>query len=185
MSRPYTTLLALTLIRIPLALVLLAWLGLVQYQLATMLVAFSLMLIIELTDFLDGFIARRFSLTSEFGAMLDPYADSVARLLTYVALVIAGLALWFVPVVMAVRDVTVAYTRILNARSGRTAAAHVSGKLKAWVQGLGAFALLLGPLLWPDYAPGTRVWLSWLVAIATLTSAVEYVVKALRGVSFD
>jgi CDP-diacylglycerol--glycerol-3-phosphate 3-phosphatidyltransferase len=134
-----------------------------------------LLAISEVTDALDGFFARRLGVVSETGAMLDPYADSVSRLIVYWSLAGAGSALAFVPLVMAVRDVTVAYARITWVRQGKSVSARLSGKVKAVVQGVAAFALLWGPL----YVKATGVWitvaLSWLVIAVTVYSAVDYV----------
>ena len=105
-----------------------------------------LLLVIEFTDLYDGIIARKFDLVSEAGATLDPYADSVSRLIIYWALAAQGLVLWYVPLIMALRDITVAYSRIVMAQNNRTVSAKKSGKLKATVQAIGAFFALLGPL---------------------------------------
>jgi len=136
-----------------------------------------ILLLGEVTDALDGFLARRYNLQSEWGAMLDPYADSVSRLIIYWALGQAGLALAVVVLVMAVRDVTVAYCRIIWTRQGRSVGAKLSGKAKAVVQFAGAFILLLLPLLvaaetrWPMLA------VSWLVIVATAWSGLDYLSK--------
>jgi len=103
--------------------------------------------------------------------MLDPYADSIARIIIYWALACDGLALAIVPLGMAVRDITVAYCRVVMTQRGRTVKSNWAGKAKAWVQGTGAFLLLLGPsLIGPIRTP-----VSWIVFIVTIASAVEYV----------
>jgi CDP-diacylglycerol--glycerol-3-phosphate 3-phosphatidyltransferase len=137
----------------------------------------------EITDFLDGFLARQLGVVSEWGAMLDPYADSVARLVAYWALAQAGQADALTPLVMAVRDVTVAYCRIVLTRSGLSVSARWSGKVKAWVQGVGAFVLLFAPV----YPGGWGGWVvpvaSWVVIVATAASSLEYVAAAVRAAS--
>ena len=66
---------------------------------------------------------------STWGAALDPYMDSFSRLIVYWTLACAGLVTPLVPLVMALRDVTVAYCRIFLARAGHTVAANWSGKI--------------------------------------------------------
>ena len=87
----------------------------------------------------------------------------------------APLALPVVPLVMALRDVTVAYTRLHLAAHGGSVSARRSGKIKAVVQGAGAMLLLLMPVLgWP----GGKTVVSWIVLGVTAASAVEYVAAA-------
>ncbi len=100
----------------------------------------------ELTDMLDGIVARRAGAASELGGLFDPLADSLARLAIYFALAIAGWVTIAVPLVMTARDILVAYSRILQARVGGKTSARVAGKIKAWVQGTGF--LLLVVLSW-------------------------------------
>lgn len=137
----------------------------------------------EVSDLLDGVIARRFNVVSELGATLDPFADSISRLLVYAGLAYGGLVLPVVPLVMALRDITVAYSRILLARRGGSARSRISGKLKAWVQGIGSFVLLLGPLYWPYSGQEVMVYASWTVAGVTLLSSVEYVVAGVAALA--
>ncbi len=138
----------------------------------------------ELTDLLDGFIARRFDVVTEWGAALDPYMDSFSRLIVYWTLACAGLTLPLVPLVMALRDVTVAYCRVFLARAGNTVAANWSGKVKAVVQGVTAMVIVGEPI----YRPLLGSWLTslgaWVVIVITLASAVEYVKQAV-GVSLN
>lgn len=136
----------------------------------------AILLLLESTDLLDGFIARRFDGTSELGAMMDPYSDSVTRLIVYSSLAGIGTIPFWVPIVMAVRDITVSYCRVVFARHGGTSAAKTSGKVKAWVQGVSAFGLLLGPM-W--FTPGFELVVAWVVVVTTLLSAIPYVRDAL------
>jgi CDP-diacylglycerol--glycerol-3-phosphate 3-phosphatidyltransferase len=133
----------------------------------------------ELTDALDGTIARRFGVTTEWGAALDPYMDSFSRLIVYWTLACVGLVAPLVPLIMALRDVTVAYCRIFLARAGHTVAANWSGKIKAVVQGATAMVIVGEPV----YRPLLGSWLSpvgaWLVVAVTAASAVQYVKKAM------
>ncbi|MEA3226517.1 MAG: CDP-alcohol phosphatidyltransferase family protein [Planctomycetota bacterium] len=132
----------------------------------------------ELTDLLDGLVARRFDVVTEWGAALDPYMDSFSRLIVYWTLACVGLTLPLVPLVMALRDVTVAYCRIFLARAGHTVAANWSGKVKAVVQGVTAIVIVSEPI----YSPLLGSWLTslgvWVVIVVTLASAVQYVKQA-------
>jgi CDP-diacylglycerol--glycerol-3-phosphate 3-phosphatidyltransferase len=165
---------AVTLGRIPLAIAFAAALLGMDKSPAAFTVGTLLLAAVELSDFLDGILARRLNAVSQWGALLDPYADSISRIIIYWALACEGFALAIVPMGMAFRDITVAYCRIVMTWRNRAVQSNWSGKIKAWVQGTGAFLLLLGPsCLGPVTSP-----VSWVVFVATLASAIEYVVAA-------
>lgn len=136
--------------------------------------------LIEMSDLLDGLLARFLKRASEWGAILDPYADSISRVVVFWALARADLALWVTPLVMALRDITVAYSRIVLMRRGASVSARLSGKVKAVVQGGGGLLLLFGPLYGPVAGEWAMPALSWLVIVVTGLSAIEYVAAAAR-----
>ncbi|HVP19830.1 MAG TPA: CDP-diacylglycerol--glycerol-3-phosphate 3-phosphatidyltransferase [Spirochaetia bacterium] len=98
----------------------------------------ALFIIIELSDLLDGYFARRWNQESELGKVLDPLADTLCRLTYFIALAGAGiLPLWML-LVFVYRDFMVAYMRVLISREGVMLAARISGKLKAWTYAIAA-----------------------------------------------
>jgi CDP-diacylglycerol--glycerol-3-phosphate 3-phosphatidyltransferase len=145
----------------------------------TLVLSLLLLVIIVFTDAFDGKIARRFGLASEYGATLDPFADSISRLVIYWALAMTNNVILLVPLVMAVRDVTVAYSRIVLAQNNQTVSAKLSGKVKASVQATGSFFALFGPLYWDTIGYWSFYALSWILIIVTFLSAIEYVKDAL------
>lgn len=144
------------------------------------IVLLTLVLAVEATDLLDGPVARRSGAAGKLGGILDPLADSLARLAIYFAMALAGWVTIAVPLVMAGRDIVVAYTRIVQAVAGGATSARFSGKLKAVVQGAGAAALIVLAFL-PDRAmnPGSAKLLRALTAGAiiavTAWSMLDYV----------
>ena len=96
----------------------------------------------ELSDFLDGIVARKTGTAGPLGGILDPLADSLARLTMYFAMALAGWITIAVPLAMTARDIVVAYTRIVQALTGGKTSARTSGKLKAFVQGAGIFIIV-------------------------------------------
>ncbi len=140
-----------------------------------------LLILVELSDLLDGILARRAGVVSEWGATLDPYADSISRITVYWALAYRGFAMALVPLIMACRDVTVAYSRVILARSGRSVSAKRSGKIKAEVQSVGSVLILLGPFYWAYTGKWTIHTLSWIVIVVTAASVVEYVAAAISA----
>jgi len=146
--------------------------------------AASLVLIvaIEVSDMLDGALARKINSTSQFGKVFDPYADSISRLIVYWSLAVLGRCLSFVPLVMAIRDVTVAYSRMVMMRRRMDVSARYTGKLKAVVQGVCALLLMAGPLYWsPQYARAVIITLSSAVMLVTVASMIDYGMAALKA----
>ena len=135
----------------------------------------------ELTDIFDGLLARRLGAESRFGSLFDPYCDSMSRLIIFFGLASRGLCPWWLFLLMALRDVSVAYIRIMYILSGKRAAARLSGKAKAWAQGLGAILLAalwaFGVIPLEDFRFGCT-WLPTtivvLIAAVTLWSLLDY-----------
>jgi len=121
----------------------------------------------------DGFLARKFGMSSKLGAALDPLCDSLYRFTVFLGFAAAGwIPLWMVlPFVF--RDIIVSYARIAAAGRGVSIGARWSGKVKAVVQGVAQIAVLV------LFALGIGgPWAFWLVAVAvlvTLYSLVDYV----------
>lgn len=169
-----------TLVRIPIAILLAVLLiNTDHWTYINVLVYAGLSGLIEISDLLDGHFARKYGIVTEWGAMLDPYADSVSRLITYWGLAMANLVVPFVPLSMALRDITVAYCRITLSRFGKTVSAKRSGKIKAVFQGVGAILIIFGPLYWPFTGRWTVHLLSWLIISVTLISIIEYAAGAI------
>mgnify|MGYP001155468183 CR=1 FL=1 len=102
---------------------------------------------IEMTDLLDGFVARRLGQVSSLGKLIDPLADSISRFSVFLAFTTdrsVAADVWPVLLVVLIfyRDTLVAYTRTFAASSGIVLAARLSGKLKALVQGAGILSFL-------------------------------------------
>lgn len=105
--------------------------------------ALAVMLICEISDWLDGYLARKMNWVSSSGKVLDPMADSLYRISVFAALVANGwMPLWML-LIMAARDLGMSEVRLLAQRARITLAARSSGKLKAAVQGIAQFATVL------------------------------------------
>jgi len=145
----------------------------------------------ELTDVLDGYMARRKKETSDFGKLADPMADSVARFSVFLCFLWGGYAHLWVVALIFYRDATVAYLRVAAARAGVVLSARVSGKLKAIAQGIVILVVLGLIVVTPEDDPlaveATQAkarWMMILVAAVTAWSWVDYVVASrplLRG----
>jgi cardiolipin synthase len=134
------------------------------------------------SDGLDGFIARRWGVTSGFGAWLDPAADKLLMLLCFSALFTIGVApLWLVALVIG-RDFAIAAGWLLIKLLGLSVAfaPHFLGKASTMMQVLYVFAVLL--LLAFDLdAPRLALAASWACGLFTLLSGCAYGGVFLRG----
>lgn len=112
-----------------------------------LLVAIILIAYSELTDMLDGYLARRDNCITSLGKLLDPLSDSISRFIYFFAFGYMGLfPLWLV-VILFVRDIIVAYIRTYMSLMGIAMGARWSGKAKALVQFGGQYLLLYALLV--------------------------------------
>ena len=98
----------------------------------------------EISDILDGYIARKWNQVTELGKILDPMADSISRISVFLTFTqgIVQLPLLLV-LVFFYRDVFISLLRTLCAMKGFTLAARTSGKIKAVIQAIASFAVLV------------------------------------------
>jgi cardiolipin synthase (CMP-forming) len=146
------------------------------------LVATVLFIVFALTDWADGYLARKLNQTSSFGAFLDPVADKFlvcASLLILVQLDRVGA---FVALVIIGREIAISALREWMAQIGasRSVAVHMLGKLKTTVQMVAIPFLLYDGKLFGviDTAQWGTV-LIWAAAVLTIWSMVYYLQKAL------
>jgi cardiolipin synthase len=146
------------------------------------LVATVMFVAFALTDWLDGYLARRLNQTSSFGAFLDPVADKFLVCASLLVLVHLGRADVFVALIIIGREIAISALREWMAQIGasRSVAVHMIGKVKTTVQMVAIpFLLFDGRLL--DVID-THWWgtgLIWLSAVLTVWSMVYYLRKAL------
>ena len=173
-----------TVARIPLAMAVAVLLQFAESRHPLAYVVIGLLVLQELTDLFDGWLARRLGASSLFGSLFDPYCDSIARLVTFFGLAAAGMCDSWLFLLLAVRDVSVAYIRIMCILKGLQVAARISGKLKALAQGLGAIILVVlysfgGPVgvKMPWIAEGLEhapLVIEILIALVTIWSLLDY-----------
>lgn len=147
--------------------------------------ALAIAVLAEITDLLDGWVARTFNQQSAFGAQFDPLADSLYRIGAFTALATAGLIPVWAILVFAWRDVLVSYARLMMQSRGAAVGARLSGKLKAIVQGIAIIALLGVPLIpasWlaPNLAASVAEASFWVAVAVTVWSCVDYLVAGMK-----
>ncbi|MDA8426310.1 MAG: CDP-alcohol phosphatidyltransferase family protein [Treponema sp.] len=98
--------------------------------------------IIEITDFVDGRIARKTDSVTPFGKVFDPFADSVARLTYFLSYLVTGLMPGWVFLIILYRDLGLSFIRLMFMSRGTALGARLSGKVKAWVYAVAGGAAL-------------------------------------------
>lgn len=136
----------------------------------------------ELSDAFDGFLARRYNQVTELGKLLDPMADSIARTTVFLAFTQPPVMLP-VPLLFIVlyRDSVVSTLRTICALKGFALAARTSGKIKAVIQAIAAFIILM---LMIPYSEGRlslqtlqniSMWIVSFAALYTIFSGIDYI----------
>ena len=126
-----------------------------------------------LTDWLDGYLARRRRQVTWLGQMLDPIADKLLTSAAFISLVQLDLApAWMVAVIIG-REFAVTALRSLAYSKGITIPASPLGKIKMASQVTAILLLMLGWRPMPSLAPLGYAAL-WVVMIAAIVSAVDY-----------
>jgi CDP-diacylglycerol--glycerol-3-phosphate 3-phosphatidyltransferase len=98
----------------------------------------------ELSDFFDGYLARKFHVVTELGKILDPMADSITRLTILLTFTQGFIDLPLLLVfVFVYRDAMISTLRTVCALKGVTLAARTSGKIKAVLQAISIFLILI------------------------------------------
>ena len=173
----------LTMMRVLLVPVFMVLAGMSQYGTETFnpalyLAAGVVFAIASFTDFLDGYLARKWKLVTDFGKFADPLADKMLTTAAFIYMMVDGVCHPVVLALVLFREFAVAGVRMIAAGSGTVIAANMWGKVKTVLQMLTIlfyyFAAALGA---PSDAMGvgiiTQV-LCWLVAAATVLSGCIY-----------
>jgi CDP-diacylglycerol--glycerol-3-phosphate 3-phosphatidyltransferase len=138
------------------------------------LVAFIAFVVASFTDLLDGRIARRRGLITDFGKIADPLADKALTGAALVTLSALGWLPWWVTVIVLVRELGVTALRFWVIRRGVIAASR-GGKVKTMLQILAISLYVL-----PGSFQTTREVVMAAAVIVTLITGVDYVARAIR-----
>ena len=135
------------------------------------LVALVIFVLASLTDLLDGKIARKYNLITDFGKFMDPIADKLLVTAALLVFVERHMMPAWVAIVVVAREFIVSALRLVAASNGRVIAAGWSGKVKT-VSTMVGLCLMFLPL--PGWVTTACV---TVIVVTTLYSGIEYFVK--------
>ena len=132
------------------------------------------------TDFLDGHLARKWNMVTDFGKFADPLADKLLTTVAFIYMMRDGVCSPVVLCIILAREFAVSGLRMVaaGAKDGKVIAANMWGKVKTVLQMLTIIfyyfsVSLTGNVLGADCAFVAH-WLCWLVAVVTAVSGIKY-----------
>lgn len=138
------------------------------------IIAGFLFIAASLTDFLDGYIARKYNLITDFGKLMDAIADKILVNSVLIILAAQGFIHPIIPVVVIIRDSVVNSIKMLAASKGKVVAAIKSGKIKT-------ACLMVGIVLTLFYNLPFEIWnvsvgkvLLLIATVLSVTSGIQY-----------
>lgn len=178
----------ITLSRLVLTFVVLILISFQRYWIATTII----FIIAVATDFLDGYLARKWNQITTLGRIMDPFVDKMiigGTMIFLVALPESGVSAWMTFVVIA-REMFITGLRSVLEGQGVDFSAKLSGKLKMMLQSIviPMSLISLSPLFqetlgasWPTFRI-TRDVLLWTMVAVTVYSGAEYVIRGWRAI---
>lgn len=149
----------------------------------------AVFMIAAFTDFLDGYIARKYNLVTDLGKFLDPIADKVLvstaliiMLFPYSATILPWYAGIFVAVILA-RELIVSGFRMVAASKNMVLAADMTGKIKTFTQDVAILVLLFGATFNAGLYTPTNIIGLVLLGVSTLLTIISGTLYIVRNVS--
>ena len=141
------------------------------------LISCIIFIIASITDFLDGKIARKYNLVTDFGKFMDPLSDKLLVLSALICMIEYDLVAGWMVIIIVARELTVSILRAIAADNGKVIAASGGGKIKTTSQMIAIILLLIGA----NYSNSQIVFVGtiamYIATIFTLYSGIDYLYK--------
>jgi len=139
----------------------------------------------SLTDMLDGQIARKYNMITNFGKLMDPLADKVLTAAAMICLVELGdLAAW-IAVVIIFREYLITGLRSVAANENIVVAANIWGKVKTVCQMIALILLMLKPQIIALCGINIGLWVMYVAVALTIYSGLDYVLKLNKQITWN
>ena len=137
-----------------------------------MLISLVIFITASLTDFIDGYIARKYNQTSDFGKFLDPLADKLLTIACMCMMCEWGMMPAWALMIVLTREFAVTGLRLVAVQNGTVIAAGWSGKVKTASTMVGLCFVMAFPA-----ATVLVQAVVWMIVITTLYSGIEYFIQ--------
>ena len=137
------------------------------------------------TDFLDGYIARKYNLVTDFGKFLDPIADKVL-VSTALIVILSLMNTWYIAVMVAIimaRELIISGFRLVAAGKGLVIAADKSGKIKTFFTDITIVVMLISLQVAVYWLLVVGIVMLGISTLLTIISGVECLVKNRKVIS--
>ena len=152
---------------------------------ASRLIATVIFALASLTDKLDGQIARKYNMVTNFGKLMDPLADKVLTAAAMICLVELGdLAAW-IAVVIIFREYLITGLRSVAASENIVVAANIWGKVKTVCQMIALMLLMVKPQIVDLCGINIGLWLMYVAVALTIYSGLDYVLKLNKQITWN
>lgn len=142
------------------------------------IIVFVLFAIASLTDFVDGYLARKYNMITTFGKFLDPIADKLLVNTLFIVFAAQGIVPVVPVIIMIWRDTIVDAVRMLVSQKGLVMAAGYLGKVKTVAQMLAIIFILLNNLPFELFSVPFSNILLWFATFISVLSGISYLLQA-------
>ena len=152
---------------------------------ASRILATVIFALASLTDMLDGQIARKYNMVTNFGKLMDPLADKVLTAAAMICLVELGdLAAW-IAVVIIFREYLITGLRSVAASENIVVAANIWGKVKTVCQMIALMLLMVKPQVVALFGIDLGLWIMYVAVALTIYSGLDYVLKLNKQITWN
>lgn len=148
--------------------------------------AVVVLIIMQVSDALDGHVARARNEVTDFGKLFDPLADSLCNQIIFITLLVASIIPLWMLLIIVYRETVLIIIRFLGLQNAIVVSARFSGKVKTFLQGVGIFCVMAVSLALRYQAPGMPekafgmhlgFWIMLLPVVVSVISMFDYCVK--------
>ncbi len=142
------------------------------------LLCFVIFVVASITDFLDGYIARKYKMITSFGKFIDPIADKLLVNTCFLLLAFANEIPFILVLIMICRDSIVDAIRMMASSKGKVMAATMSGKVKTVVQMFAIMLCFLNNVPFAFMGLPVDIMLVYISCFVSILSGISYFIQA-------